>query len=53
MPGRVSGGCGGSGGLQEGGLVTLSLWRDSAVLYLQSLRDSCGSYLWVRWGGQV
>lgn len=31
MPGRVCGGCGGSGGLQEGWLVTLSLWREGAA----------------------
>lgn len=31
MPGRMWGACGGSGGLQEGWLVTLSLCREGAV----------------------
>lgn len=42
MPGRICGGCGGSGGLQEDWLVTLSLWREGAM----PVSTAFGRQLW-------
>lgn len=40
MPRRIWGGCGGSGGLWEGWLVTLSLWRGGCCACTHSLWET-------------